>query len=86
MFTADLGQIVNDAAMHAFEPDEVGLGGGNVKRLKDLPQGWRAGDEASAFRGGFRLWEPAQTRPPRGGARPATAEHATASDGEGSDA
>jgi polyphosphate glucokinase len=33
------------------------LGGGNVKRLKRLPKGCRAGDNANAFLGGFRLWE-----------------------------
>ena len=41
----------------ALEPDDVVLGGGNVKKLKELPPGCRAGDNANAFRGGFRLWE-----------------------------
>jgi polyphosphate glucokinase len=41
----------------ALEPDEVVLGGGNVKNLKKLPPHCRAGDNANAFRGGFRLWE-----------------------------
>jgi len=41
----------------AIEPDEVVLGGGNVKKLKELPAGCRAGDNAKAFRGGFRLWQ-----------------------------
>jgi polyphosphate glucokinase len=41
----------------ALEPDEVVLGGGNVKRLKRLPPGCREGDNANAFTGGFRLWE-----------------------------
>ncbi len=40
----------------ALEPDDVVLGGGNVKKLKALPPGCRAGDNANAFRGGFRLW------------------------------
>jgi polyphosphate glucokinase len=40
----------------AIEPDEVVLGGGNVKKLKELPPGCRAGDNANAFVGGFRLW------------------------------
>jgi polyphosphate glucokinase len=40
----------------AIEPDEVVLGGGNVKKLKKLPAGCRAGDNANAFQGGFRLW------------------------------
>jgi polyphosphate glucokinase len=42
----------------ALEPDDVVLGGGNVLRLKKLPAGCRAGDNANAFLGGFRLWEP----------------------------
>ena len=41
----------------ALEPDDVVLGGGNVKELKELPPGCRAGDNANAFAGGFRLWE-----------------------------
>ena len=42
----------------ALLPDDVVIGGGNVKNLKDLPEGCRAGDNANAFIGGFRLWEP----------------------------
>jgi polyphosphate glucokinase len=41
----------------ALEPDAVVLGGGNVANLDKLPDGCRAGDNANAFRGGFRLWE-----------------------------
>ena len=41
----------------AIEPDDVVIGGGNVKKLKNLPAGCRAGDNANAFRGGFRLWQ-----------------------------
>ena len=45
----------------ALEPDDVVLGGGNVHRLGELPPGCRAGDNANAFLGGFRLWaEPAE--------------------------
>ena len=33
----------------ALEPDDVVLGGGNVKKLKELPPGCRAGDNANAF-------------------------------------
>jgi predicted NBD/HSP70 family sugar kinase len=43
----------------ALKPDEVVLGGGNVKKLKELPPGCRAGDNTNAFRGGQRLWEQA---------------------------
>jgi polyphosphate glucokinase len=41
----------------ALEPDDVVLGGGNVKKLKELPPGCRVGNNANAFVGGFRLWE-----------------------------
>jgi len=45
----------------AFEPDDVVLGGGNIKNLDELPPGCRAGDNANAFVGGFRMWRDAQT-------------------------
>jgi predicted NBD/HSP70 family sugar kinase len=38
-------------------PEDVVLGGGNVKKLKEIPPGCRLGDNANAFIGGFRLWE-----------------------------
>src|SRR5262245_17846950 len=47
----------------ALEPDSVVLGGGNVKKLKALPPLCRAGDNANAFVGGFRLWESADHQP-----------------------
>jgi len=37
--------------------DDVVLGGGNVKKLRRLPIGCRAGDNANAFLGGFKLWD-----------------------------
>jgi len=40
----------------ALEADDVVLGGGNVKNLEELPEGCRAGDNANAFLGGFKLW------------------------------
>jgi len=43
----------------ALEPEDVVLGGGNVKKLKDLPGGCRKGDNGNAFVGGFRVWEQA---------------------------
>ncbi len=42
----------------ALQPDEVVLGGGNVSDLKRLPPACRAGGNANAFVGGFRMWEP----------------------------
>jgi polyphosphate glucokinase len=42
----------------AMEPDYVVLGGGNAKRLDELPPNARLGGNADAFAGGFRLWDP----------------------------
>jgi hypothetical protein len=45
------------------------IGGGNVKKLNALPRGCRAGENANAFRGGFRLWAEGDVLPsnlPRG--------------------
>jgi polyphosphate glucokinase len=47
----------------ALEPDETVLGGGNVKKLDKLPPGCRAGNNANAFLGGFRLWEDPTAHP-----------------------
>jgi polyphosphate glucokinase len=58
---------VADVVAHliaALEPEDVVLGGGNVKQLETLPPGCRAGDNANAFIGGFRLWENAGTARP----------------------
>jgi predicted NBD/HSP70 family sugar kinase len=41
----------------ALQLDDVVLGGGNVKKLKSLPEGCRGGDNVNAFLGGLRLWE-----------------------------
>jgi len=42
----------------ALEPDYVVLGGGNVRKLKSLPPGARAGNNLNAITGGLRLWAP----------------------------
>jgi myo-inositol catabolism protein IolC/predicted NBD/HSP70 family sugar kinase len=52
----DVADVV-ERLIAALEPDEVVLGGGNVKNLKKLPHGCRAGENANAFIGGFRLWK-----------------------------
>jgi len=41
----------------AFQPDDVVIGGGNAKKLLQLPKGCREGANTNAFLGGFRLWE-----------------------------
>ena len=40
----------------AMQADYVVLGGGNARLLKKLPLAARLGDNANAFRGGYRLW------------------------------
>jgi polyphosphate glucokinase len=42
----------------AMEPDDIVLGGGGVDDLDELPEGCRRGENANAFKGGFRLWDP----------------------------
>lgn len=41
----------------AFIADYVVLGGGNAKKLDELPPGCRLGDNKNAFIGGERVWE-----------------------------
>src|SRR5215510_5000780 len=53
----------------ALEPDDVVLGGGNVKKLKELPKGCRKGDNTNGFLGGFRLWDSAGNQRRAPGAR-----------------
>jgi polyphosphate glucokinase len=42
----------------ALEPDYVVLGGGNSKKVDDLPENVRLGANDNAFAGAFRLWDP----------------------------
>ena len=48
----------------ALRPDETVIGGGNVRKLDALPPRCRAGHNANAFRGGFRLWAKDNLIPP----------------------
>ena len=51
---------VADVVKHfvaALEPDYVVLGGGNALKLGRLPRKARLGDNANAFKGGFKLWD-----------------------------
>jgi predicted NBD/HSP70 family sugar kinase len=48
--------IVRDFSK-VLRPDYVVLGGGNAKKLPDLPPRCLMGDNENAFIGGFRLWE-----------------------------
>jgi polyphosphate glucokinase len=45
----------------AFDADEVVIGGGNARLLKDLPKRTRLGANTNAFIGGFRLWDKTRT-------------------------
>ena len=47
---------VVERLMAALRPDDTVIGGGNVNKLDALPRRCRAGENANAFRGGFRLW------------------------------
>lgn len=47
----------------AILPDYIVLGGGNAKKIEELPPACIAGNNANAFIGGFRMWEgPADRR------------------------
>jgi polyphosphate glucokinase len=46
-----------DLFVAALVVDYVVLGGGNSRHMKTLPKYVRLGDNANAFKGGFRLWE-----------------------------
>jgi predicted NBD/HSP70 family sugar kinase len=58
----------------ALQLDEVVLGGGNARKLDELPEHCRLGDNANAFLGGFRLWEDST----HGKAKPSEARQAPA--------
>jgi polyphosphate glucokinase len=51
-------QDVIDPLKQAFMVDYVVLGGGNAKKLRDMPPETRLGDNRNAFIGGCRLWQP----------------------------
>jgi polyphosphate glucokinase len=46
----------------ALQVDYVVLGGGNARRLKELPPCAQLGDNRNAFRGGLRLWHAPRAR------------------------
>ncbi|WP_432443654.1 ROK family protein [Rhizobium grahamii] len=41
----------------ALQPDYIVIGGGQVDKLDELPEGCRRGDNRLAFQGGLRLWQ-----------------------------
>jgi len=50
-------EIVIAMFKFALQADYVVLGGGNARLIKQLPPDTRLGENANAFRGGFRLWQ-----------------------------
>jgi polyphosphate glucokinase len=48
-----------DRLSAALDPDYVVMGGGNAKKLPELPANARLGANDNAFVGGFRLWDDA---------------------------
>jgi polyphosphate glucokinase len=60
-------RAVDDVIKHllaALQPDYVMLGGGNADKVDTLPPKVRRGDNADAFKGGFRLWKKRTLKPP----------------------
>jgi predicted NBD/HSP70 family sugar kinase len=51
-----VGDLV-DALRKALLPDDVVIGGGNVRYLKRMPPRTRRGNNRDAFKGGVRLWK-----------------------------
>jgi predicted NBD/HSP70 family sugar kinase len=47
----------------AFLADYVVLGGGNAKKLEEMPEGCRRGSNNMAYVGGARMWEPEENAP-----------------------
>ena len=58
----DVADVV-ECMSAALEPDDIVLGGGNSKKLKELPPRCRLGDNSHAFIGGFRLWDDHKAKP-----------------------
>jgi polyphosphate glucokinase len=54
-----LAADVIERLVAATEPEDVVIGGGNLAHLHKLPKGCRAGNNAYAFEGGFRMWDSA---------------------------
>jgi polyphosphate glucokinase len=51
--------VIIEQLRAALQPDDVVIGGGNAKKLDELPMGCRLGDNGNAFVGGFQLWKKA---------------------------
>jgi polyphosphate glucokinase len=49
----------------ALQADDVVIGGGNAKLLRELPAGVRLGSNVNAFVGGYELWKGVRRRASR---------------------
>jgi polyphosphate glucokinase len=50
-------QEAAESLKSAFMADYVMIGGGNAKKLEELPEGCRRGSNQMAYTGGVRMWE-----------------------------
>jgi polyphosphate glucokinase len=55
----EFGKKAVECLVAALQPHDVVLGGGNAKKLKEMPPLCRLGDNADAFKGGFIMWKDA---------------------------
>jgi polyphosphate glucokinase len=67
-----LAKDVIERLVAATEPEDVVIGGGNLVHLDKLPKGCRAGNNAYAFIGGFRMWDSAYAPINHGREKPKT--------------
>lgn len=51
--------VIVERLRAALQPDDIVIGGGNAKKLAELPMGCRLGDNTHAFIGGLQLWKEA---------------------------
>ena len=59
----------------AFLADYVVIGGGNAKKLEELPEGCRRGSNHNAYFGGLRMWEDVPQAPAAPTVQPPVENH-----------
>jgi len=52
----EVGKIVRSLSA-ALQPDYIVIGGGNAKKLKELPENTAVVENSRAFAGGYRMWK-----------------------------
>jgi len=55
-WSQDVAEVVAQLKT-AMRPDETVLGGGNARKLTEIPEGCRVVTNANAFIGGFLMWQ-----------------------------